>query len=170
LRGDESDFDLLGKFGLIPGTDGLLVYPAPRVEDGRYTLEFFIHGIRHCHGNGEKGHLHGDVMTWCQSAQPGDQLFPLLDVQNEFDPNAVALRADKGTVAVGYVPRFYTRDLKSILEKPELAKNAKFELVRNNVDAPLQIRMLCRFTSEVHEDFKSLGDAAHAMQPTLVPN
>ena len=32
LKGDELDFDLLGKFGLIPGTDGLLVYSAPRIE------------------------------------------------------------------------------------------------------------------------------------------
>lgn len=169
LRGDESDFDLLGKFGLIPGTDGLLVYPSPRVVDGRYTVEFFIHGVRHTHGNAGSLHLHGDVLTWCQLAQPGDRLFAMLDIQNEFDPNAIALRAQGGTIAVGYVPRFYARDLHLILEQRDFARSAQFEIVRNNGDAPLQLRMLCRFTSAVPDGFKALDDPDHAMQATLVP-
>jgi hypothetical protein len=94
----------------------------------------------------------------------------MLDVQNEFDPNAIALRAQGGTIAVGYVPRFYARDLRLILEQPDLVKGAQFELVRNNADAPLQFRLLCRFTSAVPEGFKALDDSDHAMQATLVPS
>jgi hypothetical protein len=169
MRGDESDFDLLGKFGLIPGTDGLLVYPMPRIENGQYSVEFFIHGVRHTHGNAGSLHLHGDVLTWCQQAQPGERLFAMLDVQNEFDPNAVALRTQSGTIAVGYVPRFYASDLRLILGQPDLAKSAQFELLRNNADAPLQFRLLCRFTSAVPVAFKALDDLDHAMRPTLVP-
>jgi len=169
LRGDEPDFELLGKFGLIPGSDGLLVYSEPRVERGRYSIEFFIHGIRHAHGDLGNHHLHGDVMTWCQAAHEGDRLYPLLDVQNESDVNAVGLRAPEGTIIVGYVPRFYTRDLRLILGQPEFASTAEFRLVRNNHDAPLQFRMLCRFMSNVPDDFKALDDADREMRPTLAP-
>jgi hypothetical protein len=169
LRGDESDFDLLGKFGLIPGSDGLLVYSEPHVENGRYSIEFFIHGIRHTHGDTNSRHLHGDVMTWCQAAQEGDRLYPLLDVQNEFDVDAVGLRASEGTIVVGHVPRFYARDLRLILGQPEFARTSEFHLVRNNCDAPLQFRMLCRFTSNVPDDFKALDDADHQMRPALAP-
>jgi len=118
LKGDESDFDLLGKFGLIPGTDGLLVYAAPRIEERRYAIEFFIHGIRHVHGDSNDYQLHGDVLRWCKDARQGDRLYAMLDVQNEFDASAVALRAQEGTIAVGYVPRFYAKDLRRILERP----------------------------------------------------
>jgi hypothetical protein len=135
LRGDESDFDLLGKFGLIPGSDGLLVYSAPKIEQGRYSIEFFLHGIRHTHGESDTRHLHGDVLAWCEVAKVGDQLLALLDVQNPFDPNSVALRAEGGTIAVGYVPRFYAGDIRSILGQPECARSAKFEILRNNADA-----------------------------------
>jgi hypothetical protein len=169
LTGKESDFEMLGKFGLFPGTDGLLVYPAPLVGQGRYSIEFFIHGIRHTHGDSQARHLHGDVLTWCETAKVGDQLYALLDVQNQFDANSVALRADGGTIAVGYVPRFYASDLRLILGQPEFAKSARFELLRNNVDAPLQFRMLCRFTSNVPIGFLPLDDTDHEMRPTLVP-
>ena len=169
LEGDESDFELLGKFGLIPGSDGLMVYPEPQVADGRYSVEFFMHGIRHAHGEPNDRHLHGDVMKWCQSARSGDNLFPLLDVQNAYDVNAVALRAEQGTIVLGYVPRFYTADLRSILGQPEYASTARIKLLRNNSDAPVQFRMLCRFASAIPSDFKPLNDMDHEMRPTPVP-
>jgi hypothetical protein len=36
VKGDEDEFALLSKFGLIPGTDSLLVYPEPDVVSGVY--------------------------------------------------------------------------------------------------------------------------------------
>src|SRR3954466_2236151 len=83
LRGGESEFDLLTRFGLIPGTDSILVYPEPEIIDGRYRLEFFVHGIRH---------MHKDALSLCDGLKPGDRLLPVLDIQNPVDPNAVAVR------------------------------------------------------------------------------
>jgi hypothetical protein len=56
LSGAETDFDLLSKFGLIPGTDSTLVYPEPDMTLGRYSLEFFVHGVRH---------MQHDALEWC---------------------------------------------------------------------------------------------------------
>jgi hypothetical protein len=83
LCGNEDEFVLLSKCGLIPGTDSVLVYPEPGLSEGRYQLEFFVHGIRHMHSSASK---------WCEEVEQGERLFPLLDVQNPVDPNAVALR------------------------------------------------------------------------------
>jgi hypothetical protein len=58
LSGDEDEFALLARFGLIPGTDALIVYPEPEKSDDRYSLEFFVHGVRH---------MHGDVEAVCAS-------------------------------------------------------------------------------------------------------
>lgn len=92
-----------------------------------------------------------------------------MDVQNDYDVNAIALRAEDGTILLGYVPRFYSTDLRTILGRPDCAKTAEFQVVRNNVDAPVQLKMLCRFTSAVPSDFRPLDDVDHEMQPTLVP-
>jgi hypothetical protein len=164
LTGDESDFELLGKFGLIPGTDGLLVYPSPKVESGRYSVEFFVHGIRHTHGEAEAHHLHGDVLKWCSEIEPGDRLCPLLDVQNPADANAVALRAENGTILIGYVPRFYAADIRAIVGRPAFARTATITVLKNNHDAPLQMRLLCRFSASVPEDFRALDDSDHQMK------
>jgi hypothetical protein len=154
LHGDEQDFELLAKFGLIPGTDSLLVYPEPEVVAGQYTLEFFVHGIRHM----EKEALH-----FCDIANEGEELLPLLDVKNEIDASAVALRTVNGSFLVGYVPSFYSRDVRTLLGDPLLAKNARVEVIRNNHDAPIQLRLLCRFTSEAPEGFKPLDTVSHEM-------
>lgn len=163
LRGDESEFEMLGRFGLIPGTDGILVYPEPLILGDRYELEFFLHGIRHAHGSENQKHLRADVFAWCASAKENDRLSAMLDVQNEFDANAVALRAADGTAIVGYVPRFYSSDVKKILSNQQLAEGAVFQIVRNNQDAPDQLRLLCKFSSQVERDFKPLADPEHEL-------
>jgi hypothetical protein len=156
LRGDEEEFVLLAKFGLIPGTDSILVYPEPDVSEGTYQLEFFVHGIRHMHSSASK---------WCAEAEEGGRLFPLLDVQNPVDPNAVALRA-ASNVLIGYVPAFYAGDLKRVLLDSRYSALARISILRNNVDAPIQLRLLCRFTSPVSQSFRVLDTADH--EPLLV--
>jgi len=152
LRGGESEFDLLTRFGLIPGTDSILVYPEPEIIDGRYRLEFFVHGIRH---------MHKDALSLCDGLKPGDRLLPVLDIQNPVDPNAVAVRQREHSVLIGYVPTFYAADLRTILAQSPLAKDARVTVVRNNQDAPFQLRLFCRFEASVPDGFKALDTNAH---------
>lgn len=153
---DDDEFVLLSKFGLIPGSDALLVYPPPEVIAKNYRLEFFVHGIRH---------MHPDVLKWCENVESGEQLLPVLDVQNPVDPCAVALRSNSSTVPIGYVPTFYAGDLKRILSDEALCAGARITVLRNNKDAPVQLRLLCRFESPVPDEFQPLESTVH--QPAL---
>src|SRR5690606_28696102 len=91
----------------------------------------------------------------------GDRILPLLDVQNHVDPNAVALRCHQQTLIIGYVPTFYAADLREILSQPKAAKSAQITVVRNNEDAPEQLRLLCRFESPIPAGFKALSSESH---------
>lgn len=152
LSDSDDEFILLSKFGLIPGSDALLVYPQPEIIGENYQLEFFVHGIRH---------VHPDVLRWCENVEPGERLLPVLDVQNPVDPCAVALRSTSSTIFVGYVPTFYAGDLKRILSDEALCAAARVTVLRNNKDAPIQLRLLCRFEAPVPNGFKPLESAVH---------
>jgi hypothetical protein len=156
LTGEESEIDLLARFGLIAGVDGVLIYPAPDLIDGLYSLKFFVHGIRH---------MHPAATVVCRDIKAGDQVLPMLDVQNPVDPDAVALRCGDPAMMVGYVPSFYAGDIRKLLLDDGVRQNAKIRVVRNNFDAPVQIRLLCQFESPVFERFRPLDTESH--QPLL---
>lgn len=149
---EQDPFTLLARFGLIPGTDSILIYPEPSVANGRYTLDFFVHGIRH---------MHRDASSWCDSVVTGDRLLPLLDVQNPVDPDAVTLRAEGSYFLIGYVPAFYSRDVRTILFDYECAESARLTVRKSNADAPMQLRILCRFEADVPVNFLPLDDYDH---------
>jgi hypothetical protein len=140
LSGSENDFEKLAKFGPIPGTDSMLVYPEPSILNDRFSVDFYVHGIRH---------MHNDVQQWSNSVIPGQRLLPMLDVQNEADPiSAVALRAENGNVLVGYVPAFYATSISKILRRNKNDSEVKISVLRTNKDAPSQIRLFCRFEAK----------------------
>ena len=144
---DADDFELIARFGLIPGTDSMMIYPPPIIRGEEYKLDFFVHGIRH---------MHKDVEDWCAKISQSATLRPMLDVQNTADPNAVALRPEDGKLILGYVPTFYAGDLHNILMEQQWDSNARIFVLRRNTDAPPQLRLLCRFTSRVPPNFKSM--------------
>jgi hypothetical protein len=86
---------------------------------------------------------------------------PVLDVQNPVDPNAVALRRDGDSILIGYVPAFYASDFKTLLSSPRIASSARITVVKNNEDAPAQLRLLCRYISTVTQDFRALDTEEH---------
>lgn len=148
LEGNEDEFTMLSRFGLIPGTDALLLYPEPQMDRGLYNIEFFVHGIRH---------MHPAAKDCCETILEGDRLLPVLDVQNPMDPNAVAIRSND-SVLIGYVPAFYAWDFSKILREPRWNRDARITVVRNNTGAPDQLRLLCKFTAEVGPNFEISKD------------
>jgi hypothetical protein len=148
LRGDEDEFTMLSRFGLIPGSDSILIYPEPEIASNKYTLQFFVHGIRH---------MHRDAVSLCDDLHSGTKLLPVLDVQNPVDKNAVALRCENESVLLGYVPTFYASDLYKLLSDANVAKSAIVRVVKSNIDAPLQLRLLCSFEAAVPDNFQSLS-------------
>jgi HIRAN domain-containing protein len=160
LTGDEDEFTQLGRFGLIPGTDSILIYPEPEIIRAKYHLEFFVHGIRH---------MHKDAPKICDSTNKGERLLPLLDVQNPVDQNAVALRREDDPTLIGYVPTFYAADIKILLSSPGVESSARFTVVRSNKDAPMQLRLLCRFESAAPAQFHPLDTEAHMLLKKEAP-
>jgi HIRAN domain len=154
VTGHEDEFGLLSKFGLIPGTDSLLVYPEPDVISGMYKLDFFLHGIRH---------MHPDAIQLCGALKGGERLLPLLDVQNPADPNAIVVRCVDQPVLLGYVPIFYAADLRQLLSQAQLADKAQLTVLRFNEDAPSQLKLLCRFACPVPHGFRALSSEAELM-------
>jgi hypothetical protein len=159
---DASEFELLSAFGLIPSSDSTLTYPAPRIEGRRYSLQFFIHGIRY---------RHQDAIAACEEVSVGQELLPLLDVQNKFDENAVALRLPHSDLLIGYAPSFYATDLRRLLANPSTASVAKISVVRNNRDSPIQLRLLCRFDCPIPDGFTSFdADSYRLLEPSDMLN
>lgn len=139
--GNENDFEKLEKFGPIPGTDSMLIYPEPSVLNGRIGVDFYVHGIRH---------MHIDAQDWSNKVAVGQELLPMLDVQNESDPiSAVALRARNNNILVGYVPAFYAKSISEILRRKDFDSEATFVIQRTNHNAPFQIRLFCRFEARL---------------------
>lgn len=152
IEDNDDEFKKLEKFGRVAGIDALMVYPEPIISGETYSVDFLVHGMRH---------LPANIMDRCKLISEGDVLTPILDVQNPVDLNAVGLKEKDWNIIIGYVPAFYANDLYRILRNSTLAMTAKINVVKNNKDAPIQLRMLCRFTSNVDPGFSQFQTTEH---------
>lgn len=127
---------ILGVTEGLRQTDAIEVFPCPQPDaDGCFRSKFFVHGIRW---------MHAKSVEAIALLAPRTQLFLMPDVQNTFDPNAVALRtADNHRLMVGYVPRYLAGDVQQLISDCG-SENIDLQVDRVNPEAPLQNRLLCR--------------------------
>ena len=146
LEGHEHDpLAILALTGGQRETDSLEIFPCPEpADDGQYHIHFFAHGIRHLPQESVKriGNLRHD-----------DKLFLMSDFQNPYDPFALALRTDDPAILAGYCPRYLTEDVHTLLQQCSL-DIADVAVERVNLDAPLQLRMLCSMTTCWPSEFR----------------
>ncbi len=144
---DENDpLVLLGRSGGARETDHFIVFPCPeKTMDGKYHVHFFAHGIRY---------LPALAIEQVNSLSARTRLFLMPDPQNEFDALAIALRTGAPVTIVGFVPRFLTEDFHFMLtaSQPDMRK-LKVEVEKVNLEAPIQMRLLCSITAPWPEDF-----------------
>ena len=128
----------------VRATDGLQLYPVPQpTAEGTYELYFFCHGIRH---------VNVSAIIEVGKLKSGERLYPMYDVQNPADPFAVALRTGGDAAMIGYVPSFFARDFKAILDSG--VDNKAHVLVHQlNDEAPIQLRLLCMIKAMWPKDF-----------------
>jgi len=143
-------------------TDLLEILPCPEPDgEGCYLTKFFLHGVR-----------------WSAPAaiertgrlEPGEQLGLLPDLNNPYDPEAVAVRTmDKSeNHLLGYVPRFLANEVRALcLSCPPNATRLTVERVNKN--APLQFRLLCRLKACWPPDFRPGSDDSHRPIPDVEP-
>ena len=142
---------LMARMGGGRATDTLQVYPVPeKSKDGMYRTVFFCHGIRHLSDDSQKRTL---------GLTSGERLFLMLDLQNPFDPGAVALRSSDPATMVGYCPRYLSRDMALLAE--DVSNALQVTVKRVNLDAPVQFRLLCEAVSWWPKDFEPCADYAH---------
>jgi hypothetical protein len=146
---ENRQLEMLAITGGSRKTDSLEILPCPwPTKEGKYEVFFFSHGI---------SHLEKSIVKQVNKLKPEDRLFLMFDIQNRVDPMAITLRTDDPVMIVGYCPRYLTEDFRQILDKcdPSVLQ-VKVEQV--NIDAPLQLRLLCSFTSPWPESFKPCSD------------
>lgn len=136
---------MLAVTGGMRETDSLEILPCPLpTSDGRYEVLFFSRGI---------SHLEKATVGRVNSLEPGERLFLMCDVQNRFDALAITLRTDEPVMIVGYCPRYLNEDFRKLLQEyGSSAPQVSVEQV--NFNAPLQLRLLCRFSSPWPESFQ----------------
>lgn len=134
----------LSRTGGSRATDNLMLYMKPQPNEcNEFDLFFLIHGIRH---------LPKVAIERVNALEVGDSLYPMYDILNEYDRDAVAIRTNDPSHFVGYIPRFFASDVKECISRNRPIE-CRLTVARVNRDAPFQLRMLCRFTSPWPESF-----------------
>lgn len=150
IKGDE--YDPLAILAITEGikvTDAFEVFPCPKPNDeGKYAVKFLSRGLRY---------LPEYVRERVNNLQKGDRLFILPDIQNRYDPMALALRTDDPVEMVGYCPRYFSPDFYELLEKTR-TMDIKVSVERINVDAPFHLRLLCKIVAPWPEGFQPCSD------------
>jgi len=126
---------ILARTGGARATDSLMIYAKPEPNERcEFDLFFLCHGI---------GHLPTAAIDRINLLKEGEVLYPMLDVLNPFDVDAVSLRTGDPAWFVGYVPRFFAKDIRTCIQRTD-PSTVRLHVARINPDAPLQLRLLCR--------------------------
>jgi hypothetical protein len=126
---------ILGVTEGLRQTDAVEVFPCPQPDgEGCYLNKFFLHGIRW---------MPDAALERMANLQEEERLKLMLDVQNEYDRNAVAVRTDADRMLIGYFPRYLAHDVWQLVNRCDV-DFIKLFVERVNRDAPLQNRVLCR--------------------------
>jgi len=126
---------VLGVTEGIRQTDAVEVFPCPTPDaDGCYVNKFFLHGIRW---------LPTPAVERIGRLEVGERLKLMLDLQNDHDPQAVAVRTELDRTQIGYVPRYLAHDVWQLVQGCPVDFIEMFVALVNQ-DAPLQNRVLCR--------------------------
>lgn len=144
---DESvnPIDILARSGGLRSTDQLQVFKKIEVDlDGKFEHYFFLHGL---------SYLNSMANARVSDLQPGQVLRLCLDPQNEYDGDAVVVRADKPAEIVGYCPRYLCSDVKCMLLND--SKSLTLTVERISDDAPHNYRLLCKLSGIVKSDCRS---------------
>lgn len=140
---------MLAITGGLRETDSLEILPCPfPTSEEKYEVLFFSHGL---------SYMDKSAVVRVNELKPGDRLFLMYDLQNKYDSLAITLRTDDPVTQVGYCPRYLTKDFRGILRKRGYSI-PRVSVEQVNLNAPLQLRLLCRFSSPWPKSFKPCSD------------
>jgi hypothetical protein len=150
---------VLGVTEGIRQTDAVEVFPCPAPDaEGCYLNKFFLHGIRW---------LPDAAVDRIGRLTENEHLKLMPDLQNEFDPQAVAVRTDVERMLIGYVPRYLAHDVCQLFQQCDV-DFIDLYVDRLNRDAPMQNRLLCRMHACWPTGFQPCGGTDFAPVPVGV--
>jgi hypothetical protein len=128
----------LGRTGGLRATDSLELIPCPEpTSSNQYEVYFFCRGLRH---------MSADSQARSLALVKGEQLYLTKDIQNVSDGMALILRTEEPVTLVGYVPRYYSAEFSRLIDLVG-ADAPKVTVEKVNADAPVQYRVLCKFSA-----------------------
>ena len=136
------------------------VFPCP-VPDAEHCLlnRFFLHGVRW---------MHQTTITRIDQLTSDEPLKLMLDHQNSVDRYAVAVRTETDRQMIGYVPRYLAHDVYRLFESCDV-DFVKLKVLRLNLDAPLQNRVLCEMKACWPDGFEPCSTEDFRPIPANVP-
>ena len=144
----ENQPDSIAVLGVTEGirkTDAVEVFPCPVPDaEGCYFNKFFLHGIRW---------IHPAALKRIDELKTGERLKLMLDVQNDYDRQAVGVLTESERMQIGYVPRYLAHDVWQLVRKCDV-RFIELCVDQVNADAPLQNRVLCRMHACWPDGFK----------------
>lgn len=148
LFADSKDYlELLAISGGEKKTDHFRIVNFPQNIDGFYRIKFFVSSINYLDSS-EKNKL--------KSLREGDLLNYQFDETNEIDSNATILLKDNES-KVGYLPHYLCKDLKNLLLHVQKEK-IEFTVIKVNLDAPAQFKVLCELKAPWPDGFHPFND------------
>lgn len=132
--------DILARSGGLRSTDQLQIFKKIEVNsEGRFEHFFFLHGL---------SYLNSMANERVSGLKPGQILRLCLDLQNEYDGDAVVVRADKPAEIIGYCPRYLCSDVKKMLLND--SKSITLTVEKISDDAPHNYRLLCKLSGTLN--------------------
>jgi hypothetical protein len=114
-------------------------------HDGSIEAKFFLHGIRY---------LPECAAQRIEELHFEERLFPLIDISNIYDRNAIAVRSNDPKVILGYLPRYLASEIRGTLLDQRVISNVKMEVKKINPTAPVRYRLMCGFRAYIPNEFK----------------
>ncbi len=153
--------DELARTGGLRATDSLELIPCPEpTSSNQYEVYFFCRGLRH---------FPADSQARSLALEKGERLYLMQDLQNGSDGMALLLRTDDPVTAVGYVPRYYSAEFSRLI-KLVGADAAKVTVEKVNADAPVQYRVLCKFSAPWPAQFQPCQTGLYEVNSVLLPS
>jgi len=143
-----SPLEELSRTNGLRATDSLQIFEKPKPRNGKFIIHFFSHGIRH---------LPLTYQERINHLKEGENLYIAKDIQNKYDKYALFLRTDDPVEIVGYIPRFYTKDINKLIDING-NNNIEVKIKKINLDAPKQFQLLCRLETNWSENFNTCVD------------
>lgn len=127
---------LLARSGGTRATDRIEIYAAPQGNADSCTWHFLLRGVRHLHRTAEER---------IERLIPGERLYVMQDLQNDFNSRALLIRSED-KINLGYIPDLLVDGLGSL----EFTRDQPVVTVSrvNPSPAPVQHRVLCELRAQ----------------------